>query len=117
MLRRFVCGFRKQSPTQATIFRVNVKPALETISARAADRGLSHVLRRVADGTTRVVIQRHGTPMGVLVSLDDLAQLEQLEADRAADRAGEAYVKSAVDCLRSTGNEGRGKPQGDERDT
>jgi prevent-host-death family protein len=91
-------GSRKQSPKQATIARVNAKPALETISARAADRGLSHVLRRVADGSARVVIQRHGTPMGVLVSLGDLAQLELLEADSV-----EAVLAAVDDHLRAAG--------------
>ena len=69
----------------------------------ALRKELADVVAKVAYGKTPIIIQRAGKDMAALVSMEDLALLEELE-DRyltkvadAADAAPDAHVLTAWD--------------------
>ena len=56
-----------------------------TITATEAKDQLSQLLERARSGVDRIVIEKHGKPAAVLVSVEDLKRLERLDAlERAA---------------------------------
>ena len=50
-----------------------------TMTAAEARDNFSDVLNRVAFGQERILVTRHGKGLAVLISVDDLEQLEALE--------------------------------------
>ena len=63
---------------------------MATVTVADAKNHFSDLLRRAEYGGERVIVERHGKPVAVIVSTDDLKRLESLEdvADvRDADRA------------------------------
>lgn len=50
-----------------------------TMTAAEARENFSDVLNRVAFGQERILVTRHGKGLAVIVSVDDLEQLEALE--------------------------------------
>ncbi len=64
---------------------------IEISITEARDR-LADALNRVAYGGERVVLQRRGKGVAAIVSLDDLAVLEELE-DQADIRAAKKALK------------------------
>jgi prevent-host-death family protein len=60
---------------------VSKKPALELLSARAADRqGFARIADRVRLERVRIVLSRNGVPVAAVLSVEDLKRYEQLEA-------------------------------------
>ncbi len=56
-----------------------------TITATQAKDQLANLLERARTGNERIVIEKHGKPAAVLVSLEDLKRLERLDSlERAA---------------------------------
>lgn len=55
------------------------KKKSEVISAREAQRAMADAVNRVVYGNERVILARRGKNLAALVSMDDLATLEQLE--------------------------------------
>ncbi len=49
---------------------------LESLSVAEAKSRFSELLGRVSIGKERFVIKKHGKPVGAIISLEDLAQLE-----------------------------------------
>ena len=43
------------------------------------DKGFSEILDRVAEKKERIILQRHGKEIAVLVPVEDLALLEEME--------------------------------------
>ena len=60
-----------------------------TIGAHDAQTHLSDYLDRAASQGERIVVERSGTPVAALVSLDDLRRLEQLDQSDAAPITGQ----------------------------
>lgn len=54
------------------------------------------LINRVVYGEERVVVTRHGKPLVALVSAADLARLENLKAEEAADAAESAAAEERV---------------------
>lgn len=82
----------RQPPTTQTMKISEVRGQLNTL--------VNHVYRK----ETRVVVEKSGIPVAALVSIDDLARLDQLDAERAAryaglDRISEAFADVPVDEL------------------
>jgi prevent-host-death family protein len=50
-----------------------------SVTATQAKDQLSALLERTRSGGERIVIEKHGKPAGVLVSIDDLHRLERLD--------------------------------------
>ena len=72
-------------------------PITETKTVSEARRTFSETLNRVYHGETRVVIEKNGIPVGVLVSPDDLDRLVRIRERRdgqwaAIDRLREAFA-------------------------
>lgn len=63
------------------------------ISASEAREGWADIVNRVAYGRERVVIERHGKPVAVLMSFDDAEALEGLEDRLDALEAQEAKAE------------------------
>ncbi len=52
---------------------------MATMTVADAKNHFSDVLRRAEHGGERVIVERHGKPVAVIVSTDDLKRLESLE--------------------------------------
>lgn len=57
----------------------------EIIEPAEAIRNFTNVIRRVRSDDVRVVVEEDGVPVAAIVSADDLARLDRLEANREAD--------------------------------
>ncbi|MDE2868359.1 MAG: type II toxin-antitoxin system prevent-host-death family antitoxin [Chloroflexota bacterium] len=57
----------------------------ERVAASQAKRDWSKVINRAFSGEVRFVVEKHGTPVAGIVSADDVARLEQLDAEWAAE--------------------------------
>ncbi len=73
--------------------RRNIK-GLRTMTAAGARSQFSEIVNRTAFGGERVVVTRRGKPLAALVTIEDLALLEELE-DRADARDFRAALKGA----------------------
>lgn len=73
--------------------RPNVK-GLRTMTAAGARSQFSEIVDRAAFGGERVVVTRRGKPLAALVTIEDLALLEELE-DRADVRDFRVARKAA----------------------
>ncbi len=51
-----------------------------TITATKAKDQLAQLLERARSGVERIIIEKHGKPAAVLVSVEDLRRLERLDA-------------------------------------
>ncbi len=51
-----------------------------SVTATQAKDQLSALLERTRNSGERIVIEKHGKPAGVLVSIDDLRRLERLDS-------------------------------------
>jgi prevent-host-death family protein len=76
----------------------------QTMKASDARQQFSDLLNRVYREHTRVVIERSGIPIAVIVSTEDLALLNQLDAERAErfaglSRIGQAFADVPVEEL------------------
>src|SRR5438477_9845068 len=69
---------------------------MATVIVADAKNHFSDLLRRAEYGGERVVVERHGKPVAVIVSTDDLKRLEALE-DAADVRDAEAALKEAAE--------------------
>lgn len=58
---------------------------IETITATEARQHFASVINRVARRETRVLIEKSGVPVAAIVSADDIARLERLDAERDRD--------------------------------
>jgi prevent-host-death family protein len=65
-----------------------------TITARA---NFSELVNRAAYAKERVVLTRHGKPVAVMVSLEDLEALERLEDEQDAQLAAAALKQWQAD--------------------
>jgi len=57
------------------------KQTTETISVSEARKRFSEVLTRSSRGEGRVIIEEAGTPVGAIVSMDDVRRLEELDRE------------------------------------
>lgn len=57
----------------------------ERVAASQAKRDWSTVINRAFSGEVRFVVEKHGTPVAGIVSAHDVARLEQLDAQWAAE--------------------------------
>jgi prevent-host-death family protein len=83
---------------------VKKHPTLETKTVSEARRTFSETLNRVYRGEARVTIEKNGIPVGVLVSPDEIEQLDRLNARRveqwaAVDRLRQAFADVDPDEL------------------
>jgi prevent-host-death family protein len=69
---------------------------MATVTVANAKNHFSDLLRRAEYGGERVIVERHGKPVAVIVSTDDLKRLEALE-DVADVRDAEAALKEAAE--------------------
>lgn len=69
---------------------------MATVTVANAKNHFSDLLRRAEYGGERVIVERHGKPVAVIVSTDDLKRLESLE-DAADVRDAEAALKEAAE--------------------
>ncbi len=72
------------------------QPMTETLKASEVRQQWSDVVNKVARREARVVVEKSGVPVAAVVSADDLARLQQLDAEReqafaALDRIGAAF--------------------------
>lgn len=79
-------------------------PTLETKTVSEARRTFSETLNRVYRGEARVMIEKNGIPVGVLVSPTELEELDRLNARRqeqwaAVDRLRQAFADVDPDEL------------------
>jgi prevent-host-death family protein len=79
-------------------------PTLETKTVSEARRTFSETLNRVYRGETRVIVEKNGIPVGVLVAPGDLEQLDRMNARReeqwaAVDRLRQAFADVDPDEL------------------
>jgi prevent-host-death family protein len=65
------------------------EPMTQTMSTSAASRALPELVQKVSRQETRVVVQEDGKPVAALISADDLARLNELDAQRK--RAGSVF--------------------------
>ncbi len=70
-------------------------PETQTMNASQARADWSRTLERVYRRQARVLVKKHGIPVAAIVSVDDLARLARLDAQRAADF-------EALDVIRAT---------------
>lgn len=73
---------------------MSAKSESSSISASDARASFNDVLSRVGYGRERVTITRNGKPAAVLVSVEDLALLEQLEDAYWGELASERLEES-----------------------
>lgn len=83
---------------------VRKTPTLETKTVSEARRTFSETLNRVYRGEARVMIEKNGIPVGVLVSPNELEQLDRLDARweeqwAAVDRLRQAFADVDPDEL------------------
>lgn len=71
------------------------------ISTANAKNQFSEVMNRAAFGKERIVLTRHGKPMAALVSVEDLAKLEDLE-----NQADLAEARKALKNFKKSGRKG-----------
>jgi prevent-host-death family protein len=67
------------------------EPKIQTMKISDVKNTLSSVVNRVYRKETRVVVEKAGIPVAVLVSTDDLRRLQQL--DRAWDERTDAIAR------------------------
>ena len=68
---------------------------MATLTVAAAKNHFSDLLRRAEYGGERVIVERHGKPVAVIVSTDDLKRLEAIE-DAEDVRDAEQALKEAA---------------------
>jgi prevent-host-death family protein len=61
------------------------QPATQTLSVSAARGQLGRLVTRVFNREARIVIEKSGIPVAVLVSTADVERLERLERERSVD--------------------------------
>ena len=69
---------------------------MATVTVADAKNHFSDLLRRAEYGGERFIVERHGKPVAVIVSTDDLKRLESLE-ESADVRDAEAALKEAAE--------------------
>jgi prevent-host-death family protein len=69
---------------------------MATVTVADAKNHFSDLLRRAEYGRERVIVERHGKPVAVIVSTDDLNRLESLD-DVADVREAKAALKEAAE--------------------
>jgi prevent-host-death family protein len=72
-------------------------PTLETATVSEARRTFSETLNRVYRGETRVMIEKNGIPVGVLVSPRDLSDIEEMQRRREDLRSALKKTRAAFD--------------------
>ncbi len=88
---------------------------MKTMSIAEARNGLADAINRVSYGGERVVLERRGKPVAVLVSPEDLAHLQRIEDARDIREAAKvlrandrnpATFKTLADYKRERGGHG-----------
>lgn len=72
-------------------------PTLETKTVSEARRTFSETLNRVYRGEMRVIVEKNGIPVGVLVAPRDLADIEEMQRRREEFRAALKKTRAAFD--------------------
>ena len=80
------------------------QPLTQTMKISVVKNTLSSLVNAVYRKETRVLVEKAGIPVAALVSVDDLARLDQLdkewdEGTRALERFSEAFADIPVDEL------------------
>ena len=73
------------------------EPKTQTVNSSELNNTLSSLIDAVARQETRVVVEKNGTPVAVLVSAEDLERLSRFEREReerfsVIDRMREAFA-------------------------
>ena len=71
------------------------EPTAETVKASEARAQWATLVNQVARGRKRVLIEKSGIPVAALVSADDLAKLQRLEARRRENFAVIDEIRAA----------------------
>ena len=71
------------------------EPPAETVKASVARAQWATLVNQVARGRKRILIEKSGVPVAALVSADDLAQLQRLEARRRENFAAIDEIRAA----------------------
>jgi prevent-host-death family protein len=72
-------------------------PTLETKTVSEARRTFSETLNRVYRGEARVTIEKNGIPVGVLVSPQELSDIEEMQRRRDELHAALEETRAAFD--------------------
>ena len=80
------------------------EPMTQTVNISELKNSLSSVVDAVQRQETRVVIEKRGTPVAALVSLDDLARMRQLDREwesttRSLERISETFADVPIEKL------------------
>lgn len=80
------------------------QPMTETLTASEVRQKWSDIVNKVARRQSRVLVEKSGVPVAAVVSADDLARLQALDAERerafaALDRIGAAFQDVPADEL------------------
>ncbi len=70
-------------------------PPNQTMKAPDARQHWGKLLRAVSRKKARIIVEKHGLPVAAVVSMDDLARLQGLEAQQPAGDAAAADADSA----------------------
>lgn len=82
---------------------------LTRVPVREARRRFAELLRRAAQGSERIVVERHGKPVAAIVCVEDLDYLE------AADSVLDAKMLRSLRRKRGTGRAAHRKNAGSAR--
>lgn len=74
-------------------------PITETKTVSEARRTFSETLNRVYRGETRVVVERNGIPVGVLVAPRDLADIDEMQRRRDTLRSALEESRAAFEGI------------------
>ncbi len=79
-----------------------VKPITEAMKASEVRQNFSSVINRVARENTRVIVEKSGAPVAVIVPAKDLRHLERLDAE---DQEAWDVVESMREAFRDVPDE------------
>lgn len=83
-----MCADFNQGASDNPLAQIMSKRSVVSLPMTEARERLADVVIDVAFRNTRVVLRRHGRPLAVLVSMEDLARLEALDAEGSPASAG-----------------------------
>jgi prevent-host-death family protein len=82
-----------------TLYMLSREGDMVTVSVSEMKDTLSEILNRAAYGRERIIVSSRGRPKAAVVSIQDLALLEELEDALAAREAREEYERGATVSL------------------
>ena len=79
-------------------------PTTQTLQISEVKNQISDIVEQVSNGRSRIIVEKDGSPVAVLISIAELARLEQIAQERAErfrilDDIGAAFADVPVDEL------------------